>query len=652
MKVFRRVIFRMSFLIAFFCYSSPNASTVVFEVNPTQQFNEIKPIWDILNLWSPSLLVNVDGTPNTWHRDTHPFVNRVILMTATGGRPDYPQVEILKKDSLGNLVYDFKNFDVYIAAALHNQFKPIIVLGAIPFVLAPENYHIGAFGSITDPPIDYVAWYDFVKTLITHSVEKFGLNEVKSWQWRLYTEPDNRDWWSGTKEEYFKLYDYTAAAALEVVPGIILGPGNMLGEIEDNWGLDFIDHAMTVENYYTGATGSYFKFFTISAYERCVKSHPPLKQFETRMQTIKDRLLQYGALDTIAIGFDEGQLITDENGVYLWLGDGTEYGASWQAAYHILGLREGFERIVHWGFTADGVKTPKYNVIEMLEKMKGDVRIQMQLTADNRSYFATFQQKIDGIASVAADGNTIRVLIYSHHKYRYPHPTITEDPVAVQIDVNALPFKSKFVQVTHWGVDSTHSNFFNTWLDDSRDLPRVAYNGMGGSIYDAGVNSNFNQDGHVFWWYHKPLYLEIDDLEKMAPDTCVPKSRNGSVSFAIGMRLHQVSLLELRPDTTTGIASGRASIETAPPEIEVFPNPFNQNIVIKLNCSPQVKSVRIYNLAGKTVKQFEVPGGTSQPVSLSWRGEDQSGRSVSSGIYFISALLEDRRIIRKVTLLR
>lgn len=639
------------FIFTIICYFSLNASVVRFEINPAQRQNVIIPIWDIMNLWSPSFLIDANGAPVTWHRDTHPFLKRVILMTATGGRPDYPQNEILKLDSLGNRVYDFANFDAQLSAALFNAYQPIIVLGAIPFVLAPENYHIGVFGSVTDPPVSYDEWYDFVQTLIAHAVAQFGLNEVKTWQWRLYTEPDNKDWWSGTKEEYFKFYDYTAAAALSVVPDIILGPGNMLGEIEDNWGLEFLDHALAGTNYYSGKTGSYFKFFTISAYERCVKHHPPLKQFEDRVRVIKNKLRQYAALDTIALGFDEGQLITDENGVYLWLGDGTEYGASWQAAYHILGIRESFERIVQWGFTSDGVKTPKYNVIEMLEMMKGDTRVEMQLTEDTRNLYGKFQQKLDGIASVAPDGNSVKALVYSHHKYRYPHPTLVEDPLPVEIKLNALPFSAKAVRLTHWIVDSSHSNYFNQWLADSKDLPRVAANGQGGSIYDAGVNSNFNQEGHVFWWYHKPIYLEIDDLEKFAPDTTLATHPDGSVTVTLGMRPHQVSLLEIRPDTTTGVATGRASLESAPPAIEVFPNPFNQSVKIVLNQPTQVQSVRIFNLAGREITTLDSPSG-SAPQSLRWHGADTRGVPVASGIYFISIELADRVVSRKVCLVR
>ncbi len=644
---------RWLLVFAISLHGSYSAALVKFEVNSTQRYDPIKPIWNTLNLWSPSFMVQENGQPNTWHRDTHPFISRVILMTATGGRPDYPQLEIYKLDSLGQPIYDFNNFDSYLEAALHNQFTPIVVLGAIPFALAPDPYHIGVFGSVTDPPTDYTKWHEFVKALITHCVERFGPEKVSQWQWRLYTEPDNHDWWIGTKEEYFKLYDYTVAAAQEAFPQIIFGPGNMLGEIEDHWGIQFIDHACAGTNYFTGQKGSYFKFFTISAYERCVKDFPPLWKFETRVQTIKNKLRSYGALDTIAIGFDEGQLITDENGLYLWLGDGTEYGASWQAAYHILGIRQGFERIVHWGFTSDGVKTPKYNVIEMLEKMKDDLRIDMQMVGDSRTIYQRLHHKIDGIASIAPDESSIKIFLYSHHQYRYPSPQLNADPVSVQMTLNSLPFSTKSVRLTHWLVDSTHSNFFNVWLQDSKDLPRVPYNGIGGSIYDAGVNSNFNQDGHIFWWYHKPKYLQIDDLEKAGPDQVLAVKEDGSLEITIAMRFHAVSLLEIVPDSALGVRMQRADHEPARFRCRIFPNPSNGSLTIYVEGMDATSDVRIFDIRGRLVKSFLKPrDGSKGPVTLKWLGDTNSGTLAPSGVYFVEYFSNGDRISHKLLLLR
>ncbi len=52
-------------LFSLFIALFPLFADVVFEVNPARQYDNIKPIWDIINLWSPSFMVDENGAPNT-----------------------------------------------------------------------------------------------------------------------------------------------------------------------------------------------------------------------------------------------------------------------------------------------------------------------------------------------------------------------------------------------------------------------------------------------------------------------------------------------------------------------------------------------------------------------------------------------------------
>jgi hypothetical protein len=66
-----------------------------------------------------------------------------------------------------------------------------------------------------------------------------------------------------------------------------------------------------------------------------------------------------------------------------------------------------------------------------------------------------------------------------------------------------------------------------------------------------------------------------------------------------------------------------------------FPNPFNNETVIKYNLSRPVEvSLVIYNILGQKVRtlvQDEKQNGT---MNVAWNGKDDSGKEVSSGIYF------------------
>ena len=49
----------------------------------------------------------------------------------------------------------------------------------------------------TCPPKDYEKWENFIRALITHLTEKYGADEVKTWYFELWNEPDIF-YWSGT----------------------------------------------------------------------------------------------------------------------------------------------------------------------------------------------------------------------------------------------------------------------------------------------------------------------------------------------------------------------------------------------------------------------------------------------------------------------
>jgi len=61
------------------------------------------------------------------------------------------------------------------------------------------------------PPKDYQKWSEVVFQFVHHLRERYGDAEVKTWLWEVWNEPDI-DYWKGTPQEYFKLYDFSVAA--------------------------------------------------------------------------------------------------------------------------------------------------------------------------------------------------------------------------------------------------------------------------------------------------------------------------------------------------------------------------------------------------------------------------------------------------------
>ncbi len=92
--------------------------------------------------------------------------------------------------------------------------------------------------------------------------------------------------------------------------------------------------------------------------------------------------------------------------------------------------------------------------------------------------------------------------------------------------------------------------------------------------------------------------------------------------------------------------------------LQIFPNPFRQITDIRCKmqdarCTKQDISLKIYDVAGRLVKDFKLPTTYSLlPTSVSWDATDDNGREVASGIYFISLDIDDYKQIKKVVLLK
>ena len=81
------------------------------------------------------------------------------------------------------------------------------------------------------PPKDYQKWSELVFQFVDHLRQRYGDAEVKTWLWEVWNEPDI-GYWKGTRDEYFKLYDFSVDAVLRALPEARIGgpettgPGN------------------------------------------------------------------------------------------------------------------------------------------------------------------------------------------------------------------------------------------------------------------------------------------------------------------------------------------------------------------------------------------------------------------------------------------
>ena len=81
-----------------------------------------------------------------------------------------------------------------------------------------------AYEAIISPPRDWGRWAELVRALTAHLVERYGLEEVRDrWSFEVWNEANLDVFWSGTAEEYLRLYDVTVAAVREVDDQLVVG---------------------------------------------------------------------------------------------------------------------------------------------------------------------------------------------------------------------------------------------------------------------------------------------------------------------------------------------------------------------------------------------------------------------------------------------
>lgn len=100
--------------------------------------------------------------------------------------------------------------------------RPFLELSSMPDALASGNTHLTSYFYRSDPPKDWTRWYDLIRALVEALAAHFGREEVRTWYFEVWNEPDI-NFWTGTQADYFRLYDLAARAIKEVDAGFRVG---------------------------------------------------------------------------------------------------------------------------------------------------------------------------------------------------------------------------------------------------------------------------------------------------------------------------------------------------------------------------------------------------------------------------------------------
>ncbi|MEH0153013.1 hypothetical protein V6R21_02645 [Limibacter armeniacum] len=131
---------------------------------------------------------------------------------------------VYREDRQGNPVYNYQYVDALYDYILELGMKPFVELGFMPSAMASGDQTIFWWKGNVTPPRDYKKWEDLIKNLVQHFTDRYGEEEVMTWYFEVWNEPNlSPGFWAGTQEEYFKLYQYAAQGVKAVNPQYKVG---------------------------------------------------------------------------------------------------------------------------------------------------------------------------------------------------------------------------------------------------------------------------------------------------------------------------------------------------------------------------------------------------------------------------------------------
>ncbi len=132
-------------------------------------------------------------------------------------------MSIVVREEDGSLRYNFFNIDSIFDFLLDIGMKPFLELGFMPEALASTEKTCFHYKGNISLPKDYKEWEELIGKLTDHLIQRYGAEEVHSWFFEVWNEPNLSFFFEGTQSDYFELYAHTARAIKAVDAKIQVG---------------------------------------------------------------------------------------------------------------------------------------------------------------------------------------------------------------------------------------------------------------------------------------------------------------------------------------------------------------------------------------------------------------------------------------------
>ena len=170
--------------------SSFGANTVVEKSSITIDADQV--VGKMYNLWD----VRVLNAPEKWLKQGYAesiqssseHFNFIMNVRALGGKVNRTCDWFKGVDDKGEPICDFIGLHKIIDAQLRVGFTPWIVLDNVPWGMVANP--VTNFYGQCHPPDDSDLWYKYVRQCVQSLVDRYGMERVSRWHFRVGTEPN------------------------------------------------------------------------------------------------------------------------------------------------------------------------------------------------------------------------------------------------------------------------------------------------------------------------------------------------------------------------------------------------------------------------------------------------------------------------------
>lgn len=123
----------------------------------------------------------------------------------------------------GTPVYNWQYVDSLFDALLEMGIRPFVELSTTPGDMRTSDHTCFWFKCWTSPPGDFDKWAELVRKFVLHCRDRYGLEEIRTWYYEVWNEPNLVGFWDGTKTQYFEFYKKTVEAVKSVDSALRVG---------------------------------------------------------------------------------------------------------------------------------------------------------------------------------------------------------------------------------------------------------------------------------------------------------------------------------------------------------------------------------------------------------------------------------------------